>query len=792
MYFSNNFIKANDKLCTFENPVPAPYFRKSFNLDFKPQKAEITICGLGFYELYINGTNITKGPLAPYISNPEEVLYYDNYDVSKYLTIGENVIGVLLGNGHRNPYGAFIWDFDKWEHIGPVTFALCFEAEGNGKKITFEADESFKTHSSPITRDDLRMGYCYDARLEIPDWNKPGFDDSAWTNCLLEKSPAGFKKLCEAEPIIVSKELKSVKITHYDRLPFAHSKTDGIGAPIEETYRDNVYVYDFGINSAGLTKIKINGKPGQKITVRHAEELNAKGEFSVNTTVFERDERTTQLYRECGQVDSFICKGGYEEFVPKFKYDGFRYAYVEGLEDNQATEDAVTFLVMHSDVKKRADFSCSDEVLNKLYACAINSDYSNFYYFPTDCPHREKHGWTNDAWVSSEQMLLNLAVEKSLMEWLFNISKVQKEDGTIPGIVPTTGWGFAWGNGAFPDSVCVQIPYYLYKYTGSLDVITKNADMMIRYLRYASSRRSEDGLVSYGLPDWCDPYEKINHKIACPNVVSSSIAIFDIAEKAAFLFGKAGLDDNKEFSKKLALELKESFRNNLIDYATMTVNGDCQTSQVLGIYAKMFNEDEMPRAKAKLVEIIHRDNDINACGMYGKRFLFNVLSEMGESDLAYKMIVAKDIFSFGYWIENGATSLWERFKSVNDINADNSKNHHFYGHISSWFIQYIAGLKPNPDADDITYFEISPNFVLALANAKARYISGFGEVKVSWVRNCDKINLSVVAPKGTKGKIKLPSGYAFSDGEPEKTWNAEDGCNIEFEVINNISTEGKL
>jgi len=178
--------------------------------------------------------------------------------------------------------------------------------------------------------------------------------------------------------------------------------------------------------------------------------------------------------------------------------------------------------------------------------------------------------------------------------------------------------------------------------------------------------------------------------------------------------------------------------------------------------------------------------------MYGKRFLFNVLSEMGESDLAYKMIVAKDIFSFGYWIENGATSLWERFKSVNDINADNSKNHHFYGHISSWFIQYIAGLKPNPDADDITYFEISPNFVLALANAKARYISGFGEVKVSWVRNCDKINLSVVAPKGTKGKIKLPSGYAFSDGEPEKTWNAEDGCNIEFEVINNISTEGKL
>lgn len=164
---------------------------------------------------------------------------------------------------------------------------------------------------------------------------------------------------------------------------------------------------------------------------------------------------------EYAQTDVYICKGGYEEFAPKFKYDGFRYAIVEGLEKEQATSETLTFLEMSSDLKERASFNCSDEVLNKLQEITRRSVLSNFFYFPTDCPHREKNGWTGDAAVSAEHILLNLTAEKSLKEWLLNIRFAQREDGALPGIVPTGGWGFKWGNGPMWDSVCKFALLYL-------------------------------------------------------------------------------------------------------------------------------------------------------------------------------------------------------------------------------------------------------------------------------------------------------------------------------------------
>jgi len=772
--FSDKFIKAGNEYCDMEKFVAAPYFRKSFNLKDRPSKAEITVCGLGFYELYINGENITKAPLAPYINNPEAVLYYDNYDISNILNEGENVIGVLLGNGMRNPYGGFMWDFDKAKGRGAVTFALCLEAKTPEESIVIEADESFKTHSSPIKYDDLRMGYYYDSRLEIKGWNTPCFNDEDWGNAIKEKTPKGEKRLCEVEPIIIEKELKAVDIKYYERHPFAHNKWGDAGEAFEDTYRDNVYVYDFGINTAGVTKLKVNGKPGQKIIIRHGEET-VRGEFSINTTVFQRGEVNSRRYRDYAQVDTFVCKGGYEEFVPKFKYDGFRYAYVEGLEKEQATKDAVTYLVMHSDIERRADFKCSDEVLNKLYSCTINSDYSNFYYFPTDCPHREKLGWTGDAWFSAEQMLLNLKSEKSLREWLFNIRKSQLENGAIPCIIPTVNWGYEWGSGPVFDAICGQLPYYIYKYTGDKAVIRENADMIIKYFKYVSEKRDDDGLLRFGLGDWTDPFEDERGYISAPLEFTASITIYDTAKKAEFMFEQAGLKGEQMYAKKLAEELKNSIRDTLIDYETMTVKGDCQTSQTLAVAHGIFNDDEIESAKKRLVEIIHRDGDINCCGILGIRYLFKTLTDIGESELAYKIVTSTEPTCYGYWIENGATSLWERFKKVDDIKSDNSKNHHFHGNISSWFIQELAGLKPNPHGSDVSYFEISPSFIEKLDFAKAYYDSCFGKVEVEWKRCGEEITLCIIAPKGTKGVVK-------NKGEIIRKWDCQDGINAKLTV----------
>lgn len=770
MKFSDKFIRANDKMCDFDNFVSAPYFRKKFNIDFVPEKAEITICGLGFYELYINGKNITKGPLAPYISNVDDVCYYDNYNVKEYLNIGENVIGVLLGNGFRNSYGGFMFGYENSTQRGPVTLALCFEAENETERFEFEADESFKTHNSPILYNDMRMGYCYDSRKELIGWNTVEFDDEDWDNAEIERKPRGIHKLCSAEPIKIVNEISPVKVEHFDKLGYAHDKNDENLRVFDDTVHNNVYVFDFGINTAGVTKLCIDGKPGQKITIRHGEHL-INGEFSLNTTIFQRDdERNNIIHRKYSQADVFICKGGEETFIPKFKYDGFRYAYVEGLEDWQVNPDTLTLLEMHSDVKSRADFECSDDIINKLYECSQRSDLSNTFYFPNDCPHREKNGWTGDASVSAEHMMINFTMEKTFKEWLVNIRCAQNADGVLPGVVPTGGFGFNWGNGPAWDSVCVNLPYYVYKYTGDKSVIEENVSMIMRYLCYVQTRANERGLFAFGLGDWADPFKDQKGHITAPLEVTDSIIVYDIAKKASFMFEQIGRAFESDYARAVSNKVRYNIRKWLInDY---TVSGDCQTSQALAMSTGIFDADEMSYAGEKLLNIIHRDGDINTCGMIGLRYIYHALTDIGEADLAYKIITAKSRTCYGYWIANGATTLWEGFKTIDDHKL-NSRNHHFFGDISSWFIQYIAGIRPNPNADDTAHFVISPNFIEDLTSAKADYDSKYGKVLSSWERNGDNVSLNVSMPANTHGEIVLNGGYICDDGRKSIRWEKD-------------------
>lgn len=420
-------------------------------------------------------------------------------------------------------------------------------------------------------------------------------------------------------------------------------------------------------------------------------------------------------------------------------------------------EDAVTLVEMHSDLQARAGFRCSDEVLNKLQEFTRRSDLANFFYFPTDCPHREKNGWTGDASMSAEHMLLNLTAEKSLKEWLANIRAAQTEAGVLPGIVPTGGWGIVWGNGPAWDSVCVNLPYYIYKYTGDKEVILENVSMIMRYLCYAFSRRREDGLVAFGLGDWMDPNWRDGRDIASPLEVTDSIMLYDMAKKAAFLFAQADKKAEALYAAGIAAELRQAIREHLINPSDMTVAGACQTSQAFAIAAGIFEEEEKIQAQKRLVEIIHRDGDINACGMIGLRYLFHVLSDMGEQELAYHIITSQHPHCYGYWVANGATSMWESFKTIDDPETD-SKNHHFLADISSWFIQAAAGLKFNPNADDINYVEISPSFIQALTFAEAYFDAKNGRVQVHWERKESQISLTVILPAGMRGKLILDPG----------------------------------
>lgn len=758
MKFSQ-FIKASDEYTTSEKSIPAPYIRKAFTIDFVPSEAEVCICSTGFYELYINGVNVTKGYLAPYISNPDELLCYDRYDISNHLKKGENAIGIILGNGFANQT-VHDWKFSKDSYRAPLKVALKLTAKGEKKSFTLHTDESFKAHPSPIVYDMYRYGTYYDARLEIKNWNTPDFDDSEWENMLLCPHPKAHITECTAEPIKARRELSPVSIERKTNFHYLYTAYKN-GSPCPETYVEEGYLYDFGISTAGICRLKITGYKGQKITLRHCEALNENGDFSFNSIYTFKDDYNN--YINLYQTDVYILKGGEEEiFIPPFTYHGFRYVLVEGITKKQATTSLITYLALSSDIKRRGFFECSDKDLNTLYNMAINADISNFQYFPTDCPHREKNGWTGDIAVSAEQLILSFKATNSYRMWLESVKHTQKENGLLPGIVPSGKWGFEFDYGPIWHSVCVYLPYYIYKYEENTDILSESSDTIYKCLSYLASKRDEDGLLRCGLGDWCQPGG--NENISSPKELTSSAVFYDMLKKSTFIFDILKDRDRKSFALKLSEEIKAAIRSNLIDTKTCIAKGNCQTSQALLIAFDIFTEDEKPKAYKKLLEFIKEKDFAIACGLAGIRHIFHVLCDFGGCDIAYRMITNETAPSYTGMIRRGATALCEAF----DENGYNeSQNHHFFGDIINLFMCDFAGLKINPHMNNINEIEISPVFPEKLTFCRAGFISEKGMIKVCWERTNGKIKITADIPEGITGSIKtsfgitpLQSGYS--------------------------------
>ena len=731
MQFPERFIAATREYTTIEKHVNAPYFRKKFSIE-KGKTAKIRICGLGFYELYLNGENITKGRLAPYISNPDEVLFYDDYDVTDRLVDGENVIGVWLGNGMLNaPYGD-VWEFEKAAYRSAPKFALAFYED---EKIVFESDESFLAKSSPITFDDLRAGEHYDARQETREWNTLACDERDWCFAISATTPKGIKKLVKAEPILTFEEIKPVSLVKTPK---------------------GAYLYDFGINFTGVCRLKVKGERGQELRLSHGEILN-NGDLDMTTLGF-NNFSGRELYTQC---DWYTLKGEGEEFyTPRFTYHGFQYVSVEGLTDEQATLDLLTFEVMHSDVKKRGNFYCSDKILNSIQESTQRSDLSNLFYIPTDCPHREKNGWTGDLALSADQMLANFDVEKLLEEWLFNLRQTQDEEGVWSCVVPTAAWGAGGGGPAWDDALFEGV-YQIYRYSGNTQIIRDSLDAMERYLHFMQTKKNADGLFCYGFGDWCQP--KHDYEPTTPRELTVSINCINICEKTAKLARVVGREDIAALADEMVLEARKNFKAKYIQNGQSIIEE--QTALAYILYYDIAEEKES--LQQQLLKIIARDGEVFTTGVLGARTMFRVLSDMGESDLAYKLIVQPKYPSYGYHVLRGATTLPEHFYELKaegwqqkDGKRHDSLNHHFFGDVSAWLICYVAGLKINPHADDCNYVEISPNFISALTFAESEFIHEKGKIVSRWERVEGAIRLRICLPNGIRARLVLPKNYA--------------------------------
>ncbi len=703
------YIAATEKeYNTIKKHLCAPLFRKKFDCE-KTGESVLEISAAGFYRVFLNGQELTKGFLAPYISNPEQLIYYDEYHLENLLKRQDNELFVLLGNGFNNVNDNGIWDFEDATFRSAPKFYLSIYVDG---KQIITTDETFEVYSSPITFDDLYCGEWYDARLERTMFEKK-------CKPVLVKTPQGEYRKCKAHPIVLEKEIKVKEIL---------KGTDG-------------YLYDFGENNAGIYRLSINGVDGQEIDLTFTE-LRDGNNPDLRSITF--GERSPDGYV---QRDRYICKEGKQEYTPSFTYHGFRYVYVQGITEEQATESLLTYLVIRSDIKKRAKFACSNAIINKIQECVLRSDTSNFHYYPTDCPHREKNGWTGDMAVSAEQLAYNFDGYDSFREWLHMVRKTQLESGEIPGIIPTTGWGYVGVNGLVWDKVLVELPYQLYRFHGKKEIVEENVEAIWRYMGYMKSKRNEEGLFAYGLGDWCEAGSFREDLCKTPLEVTASLSAIDFLQKASVLFGIVRQNDKADEAKRLEKDVKAAFRkkfvrNNVVGCLT-------QTAQSMALALKIFKEEEREPAYQELLKIIKRDNNRFCIGIVGAGYLFDVLSEFGNSELALRLVADPAFPSYGYLIERGATTLWEAFHDYKeDVDRIERKdgssrtvsfNHHFFGSVSAWFFKRLAGLNVI-SAKEIC---ISPCIECGLDWVETEYENEYGKVKLSWKRNEDSVILKI-------------------------------------------------
>lgn len=745
MLLSDKFYSCTKEYNTIHYHVAAPMLRKSFTLGSVPKKAEITVTGLGFYVLFVNGKNITKGALAPYISNPDQVIYYDNYDVAEYLTEGENVVGLLLGNGMQDE-DTRMWDFYKNAFRSAPKFAIAVEADG---KLLFEADGGFKWRPSPVRFDSLRAGERYDAREEADGWNAPGFDDSTWGEPFAVPSNKGEKRICAAPPITVYREIKPVSVFK--------SKA-------------NSYIYDFGENNAGTIRLKVKGERGQKLTIKLGEIANFHGVDQANISF---DDQTMPGYI---QTVEYTLKGGEEEvYVPHFTYFGFRYAEVMWLRPEQASSDLLTYLVMSSRMDDSGTFECSDYIVNRIQQNAVRSNHSNFYYFPTDCPHREKNGWTGDAALSAQQFLMNMDVEDSLVEWLRCVCRAQREDGALPGIIPTSGWGFDWGNGPAWDIALTMLPFMLWRINGNLDCFRECADNIYRYIEYIPSKLDDKGLAHYGLGDWCE-VDGPGGELTTPLVVTDTLTLVNLTRMATELFAAVGDNRRSKTCRELHDRLVAAFRSRLMNADHTEVVPLSQAGQAMAMYYGAFRKDEMQAALVGLKKAIAKYDGHIQIGVLGARTLFRVLSDMGETELAYRMITRPDYPSFANHVLTGATTLYEIFRKpseefpyTSDMFACGSRNarslnHHFWGDVSGWLYEALGGIRINEGLTKHTDVVIDPKTVSALDSVRATHVfKGLGTLVVEWKRTGGSVAVTVTVPVGVHAVFK-PTGEVLPCG----------------------------
>lgn len=721
-----------------DDAVPAPLFRRTFAVDSAIASARVYIAGLGFYELTINGQRVGDAVLAPGFTRYDARILYNTYDVTAHLKHGKNALGVILGNGWYNTFTEDPWNFREAPWRDQPKLLLEFHViYQDGREVVIGSGIDWKTSSSAIVFDGLRNGEFYDARREQPGWDTPEFDDTGWVSPRIVRSPGGR---------LVSEQMPPIRIVDTRR-----------SVAVKEV-RPGTFVFDVGQNLSGWARIQVQGPAGSEVTLRYGESVDADGAL---------DNQNIAVFVKSGafQTDKYILKGeGVETWEPRFVYHGFRYVEVTGLSE-PPTLDTLSARVVHTALSSRGSFECSDPLLNAIQTAALWSTLSNYHSIPTDCPHREKNGWTGDAALSSEQVLLNFDPMAAYHKWLNDFDDAQRPSGQLPGIVPTGGWGFNWGSGPAWDVALFLLPWYLFEYCGDRSALTAHYPQMCAYLTFAQSMMVQ-GLVEFGLGDWCPPTGGPGgHQ--CPTTVTDTAYVYVMADIAAKVAAILDRPEEERSHRALAQTVRDAFRRAFCDFEQGTVRGDCQTSTACALYQGLLEPEERSRFLATLIRQVEAADYHLDTGILGAKYVMHVLSAEGRSDLAYRIASQTSFPSWGHWLSQGATTLWECW------NGDGSHNHHMYSDVSAWFYQGLAGILTDPLEPGFQHVVFRPQPVPGMDWAQAYHHSLYGEIGCRWEREGNAIVVTAEVPVNCHATLLLPKGAVLGDLEGQEAVGAD-------------------
>ena len=674
--------------------------RKEFFVNGQVKRGRAYVCGLGYYELRLNGQKVGNNVLDPGYTTYEKRVLYSTYDITSYLRSEENGMGVMLGKG--------------WSTVRLLKIQLNIEMQ-NGERMTVFSDSTWKQTNGPIVQDGIYDGEVYDARLELPGWDRAGFDDSSWTAVETGFIPKGTLSAQMIPPIRVVDTVIPLEMTNPS---------------------PGVYVFDMGQNFSGWVELRVTGPRGQEIHLRHAELLYENGMIN------QENLRTAQA------EDVYILKGGgIEIYQPRFTYHGFRYVELTGFPGVPNLE-TIRGKVVHTSVRQIGHFSCSKSLLNQLQRCIVWGQKTNLHSIPTDCNQRdERMGWLGDAHLTAQQAMMNFDMGAFYTKFIQDIRDVQNKDGTLTDTVPHI-WGQrpadpAWGT-AYP-----LLCWYMYRYYGDESILATHYDGIKDYVEFLRSRAENDLLDFSHYGDW----------VAIDQTPGDLVSSFYYYYDVVILMKMAqvlGYDAEINTYRALADKIKSAFHKKYFDADAHVYDNGTQTANLLPLFLDMVPEEETGSVFGNLRrDILYQNNMHLTTGIIGTKYLMEVLTKFHASDLAYELAVQTSYPSWGYMIANGATTLWELWQYKTGPSM-NSHNHPMFGSVGAWFYHALAGIIQQEGSSGFQQILIQPQMVRDLRYAAGTIHTPRGTISSAWTKSDKNISLDVAIPVNAQAEIHLP------------------------------------